>query len=241
MTGTAKFLIGAAVTSLLAWGAHTMYGDGYVDGIEEKARDALTIGEYDGIELNMQRDALSRVAVLSGTSDPEKRAAIEETVLASANVSSVVWQGDADEAPAAAAVSDEAVASCQSEVEALMEGKTINFATGSAAISADSGELLDSLGAAIAGCEGMSVAISGHTDSTGNADANQILSQARADAVAASLGERGLGADRMSTQGFGSTKPLVADDGANAANRRIEFTLSAADAAPEAAPTEGGE
>ncbi len=227
MTGFGKFLCGAAVTSLLAFGAHVMGGDGYIDGIEENARAALTVGEHDGIDLNMARDPLARVAVLSGTDDPDARAAIEETVLATPGVASVRWIGDAAEAAEAAeAPSAEAVASCQGEIDAVMEGNSINFASGSAAIDASSGELIDGVAGVMSGCSGMSVAIGGHTDSTGNADANMALSQARAEAVATALVERGVAGESLSTAGFGSTQLKVADDGANAANRRIEFTFS---------------
>jgi outer membrane protein OmpA-like peptidoglycan-associated protein len=239
MTGFGKFLVGTAVTSLLAFGAHQMSGDGYVNGLEEGARGALAAGGYDGIDLNMQREPLSRVALLSGTDDPDMRAKIEADVLASGNVSSVQWTTDAAEADTAvaAAPSEEAVADCQSRAEALMDGKSINFATGSAAIDASSDELIGGVAALVAECEGMMVGIGGHTDSTGNADANQTLSQARADAVASTLTERGIAADRFAATGYGSTQLKVADDGANAANRRIEFTFSA----PEGTTPEGGE
>lgn len=67
--------------------------------------------------------------------------------------------------------------------------------------------------------------IDGHTDSDGNADSNMKLSQDRADAVKARLVEMGVAASRLTTKGFGATKPVDKNDSAEgkANNRRVEF------------------
>lgn len=67
--------------------------------------------------------------------------------------------------------------------------------------------------------------IDGHTDSDGKADANLKLSQDRADAVKAKLTEIGIDAARLTTKGFGATKPIDKNDNAEgkANNRRVEF------------------
>ena len=69
--------------------------------------------------------------------------------------------------------------------------------------------------------------IVGHTDSQGDPDENLDLSKRRAEAVAESLTEAGLARDRLSTAGFGDTKPIDNNDTAEgrANNRRIEFKL----------------
>jgi outer membrane protein OmpA-like peptidoglycan-associated protein len=67
--------------------------------------------------------------------------------------------------------------------------------------------------------------IDGHTDSDGKADANLQLSQHRADAVKAKLTEMGIDDARLTTKGFGATKPIDKNDSAEgkANNRRVEF------------------
>ena len=67
--------------------------------------------------------------------------------------------------------------------------------------------------------------IDGHTDSDGNDDANMKLSQDRADAVKVQLTKMGIDEDRLTTKGFGETKPIDKNDNAEgkANNRRVEF------------------
>ncbi|HSV10162.1 MAG TPA: OmpA family protein, partial [Hanamia sp.] len=67
--------------------------------------------------------------------------------------------------------------------------------------------------------------IDGHTDSDGKADANLKLSQERADAVKAKLSEMGIDGSRLTSKGFGASKPVDKNDSAEgkANNRRVEF------------------
>jgi OmpA-OmpF porin, OOP family len=67
--------------------------------------------------------------------------------------------------------------------------------------------------------------VDGHTDNTGTAAHNLVLSQQRATAVMAQLVTMGIDASRLSSKGFGDTKPLADNstlDG-KANNRRVEF------------------
>ncbi len=68
--------------------------------------------------------------------------------------------------------------------------------------------------------------ISGHTDTDGDAVANLTLSQRRADAVKAQLVILGISADRLTTKGYGITKPISENTTfeGKADNRRVEFT-----------------
>lgn len=67
--------------------------------------------------------------------------------------------------------------------------------------------------------------IDGHTDSDGNADLNMKLSKERADAVKSKLVKMGIDDARLSTKGFGATKPIDKNDSpeGKANNRRVEF------------------
>ena len=67
--------------------------------------------------------------------------------------------------------------------------------------------------------------IDGFTDSAGNAQNNLVLSQQRADAVKALLVSMGIEASRLSSKGFGSTKPIDTNSTpeGRANNRRVEF------------------
>lgn len=73
------------------------------------------------------------------------------------------------------------------------------------------------------------VLIEGHTDNTGSDAINQPLSERRAQAVANETRARGVAAERITTQGYGSTQP-VADNATmegKQANRRVEIAIYA--------------
>ena len=69
--------------------------------------------------------------------------------------------------------------------------------------------------------------VEGHTDSIGSVSANQKLSEARALAVKNFLIEKGIDADRLTSIGYGESKPIATNmykDG-RAQNRRVEINL----------------
>ena len=67
--------------------------------------------------------------------------------------------------------------------------------------------------------------IGGHTDSDGDDASNLRLSQQRADAVKERLVSMGIDGTRLTSKGYGETKPLVTNDSPEnkANNRRVEF------------------
>ena len=76
------------------------------------------------------------------------------------------------------------------------------------------------------------IEVQGHTDATGRADTNLQLSKERARAVMEFLIEEGaVEANRLTSKGYGSTRPLVSGRSAeaHAKNRRVEFMITEMD------------
>jgi len=102
------------------------------------------------------------------------------------------------------------------------------FASGRRHIDPRSYPLLDQVAAVLNSHPDLLVVqVEGHTDSLGSPSRNLLLSQARAEAVAAYLESRGVDSRRLKAKGFGQSAPI--DDNATAkgraANRRVAFTV----------------
>jgi formylglycine-generating enzyme required for sulfatase activity len=70
------------------------------------------------------------------------------------------------------------------------------------------------------------IVVEGHTDITGSAEKNQVLSENRAKAIKAELVKLGVDETRLETKGYGSTKP-IGDNNTKAGrtqNRRVTIT-----------------
>jgi len=106
--------------------------------------------------------------------------------------------------------------------------KQIFFKTNSAEISEKSNALLSEIAdVLLRNPQVKLVEIQGHTDSKGSPDTNQQLSQNRADAVRTWLIGAGVEAGRLSSKGYGDTRPLVPNltDWHRAQNRRVQFII----------------
>lgn len=104
----------------------------------------------------------------------------------------------------------------------------VRFATDRAAISPQSHRLLDQVAAVlITHPDLLLVQVEGHTDDRGTALHNVVLSQRRAEAVAAYLESRGVPAGRLRAVGFGQGRPIATNTsaGGRAANRRVAFNV----------------
>ncbi len=100
----------------------------------------------------------------------------------------------------------------------------ILFDTDSDHLKDESKPTLDSLVAAARTQPAWSFGIEGYTDNVGGDAHNQTLSEKRALSVKAYLVSAGVGAKRLTTQGFGSSKPVAGNDTAlgRSQNRRVE-------------------
>ncbi len=105
---------------------------------------------------------------------------------------------------------------------------TIHFGTNNATILPDGQQILDEVVDILAKNPQIKrVSVEGHTDNRGIPAANLKLSQDRAAAVVAYLVAQGVAADRLTSTGFGASKPLVPNltPANRARNRRVEFKI----------------
>ena len=73
----------------------------------------------------------------------------------------------------------------------------------------------------------MRIEVRGHTDNVGSEEANLKLSENRAKSVLVYLSEHGITADRISSKGFGETKPVTTNESEEGKqqNRRVQFII----------------
>ena len=105
--------------------------------------------------------------------------------------------------------------------------KTILFNSGKATFKQETFAVLQSITAILKQYPSSKFSIEGHTDSDGKDAANQKLSEDRAGAVKNYLIENGIDASRLSSAGFGESKPIDSNKTAKgkANNRRVEVKL----------------
>ncbi|MBI4547648.1 MAG: OmpA family protein [Ignavibacteriae bacterium] len=105
----------------------------------------------------------------------------------------------------------------------ILEG--VNFETAKSTLLPGAKAILDQVAASLSAYPSAEVAIHGHTDNVGGAKYNMNLSISRAEAVKTYLVSKGVDASRITTKGFGYTKPIGDNSTAagRAKNRRIEF------------------
>ncbi len=101
----------------------------------------------------------------------------------------------------------------------------VNFYFDKSTLRPDSMPVLEQVRALFANDATYSAEIGGHTDNQGARDYNLKLSGQRADAVRAWLVGKGIATARITTAGYGDTKPLVPNttDENKAKNRRVEL------------------
>ncbi|UOK43300.1 MULTISPECIES: OmpA family protein [Flavobacterium] len=121
---------------------------------------------------------------------------------------------------------------CPELSEAVMKSlndyaKTILFVTNKATFQQRSYAVLKNITAILKEYPEAKFSIEGHTDSDGNDKYNLKLSEDRAAAVKNYLIENGIAADRLSSKGFGESKPIDSNKtkAGKANNRRVEVKL----------------
>jgi outer membrane protein OmpA-like peptidoglycan-associated protein len=111
----------------------------------------------------------------------------------------------------------------------LQDGKIvatgIRFDVGKATLKPESMGIINTIAEMMEEHPDLNFSIEGHTDSDGDMEANQKLSEARANTVKEKLLDMGISADRLTTKGFGESNPIAPNTTAEgkANNRRVEF------------------
>lgn len=122
------------------------------------------------------------------------------------------------------------LAGCARESEAVLGQFKIGFVTGSARLDAEAARAVSELASVLGPClaAGLQAELSGHTDATGNPEANLALSLARAEAVQAALLARGVPPGGLRAAGYGAERPIASNDTeeGRAANRRTAVDWS---------------
>ncbi|MDD9934196.1 MAG: OmpA family protein [Myxococcales bacterium] len=114
----------------------------------------------------------------------------------------------------------------------IMIRDKILFESGKSTIREESHGLLDEIAGVLRdNAHIREVSIEGHTDADGNDKYNQKLSDGRAGAVRAYLEGKGIEAGRLTSKGFGESKPIADNetDEGKEKNRRVEFIITKQD------------
>ena len=114
------------------------------------------------------------------------------------------------------------------DIVSALNLQIINFASGSDAIPDQNKAVLDQAATLLSKVPNVKLMINGYTDSVGNDQSNQVLSQKRAQAVADYLTSKGVDTAKLAVTGLGESNP-VADNATKEGqfkNRRIEFNIT---------------
>lgn len=116
----------------------------------------------------------------------------------------------------------------QSKLNEILLRKKIEFETAKDVLLPSSVPVLEEALGVLRQAPNLKVAIGGHTDNAGKAEDNQKLSERRAKAVADWFAAKGIGRERLSSAGFGSSKPIANNNTGQgkATNRRVEIVAS---------------
>lgn len=130
--------------------------------------------------------------------------------------------------PVAAVASGPGIENIKVEVGAKMQLNNLLFQTGESTLPEAARQELDRVAGWMRQNPRVSIRLEGHTDPLGDAQENLKLSNARVEAARSYLVEKGIDAARISTRGFGGTRPLVkgTTEAQRQLNRRVELVIT---------------
>lgn len=113
------------------------------------------------------------------------------------------------------------------DIATALNLQIINFDSASSEIPKSNQQILDQAAALMKGAPHVVLNVEGHTDATGNAQANKTLSLQRAQAVVKYLVAQGVNPTQLKAVGFGQEQPVAdnATESGKFRNRRIEFEV----------------
>ena len=167
---------------------------------KKKVKKNAQKGEYD----HLKKDSTVKKPVKKPTPKPVKPVVAPDTLVAAQPAPSPVLKRDS-----------------------LVILSEFSFEVNRATLRADHYSSLDSIINLLVDNPSLVVKISGHTDNTGNEDHNRRLSTNRAKVVAEYLVGNGIADDRVSFEGFGSSKPIAPNNtpAGRGKNRRVEILI----------------
>jgi OOP family OmpA-OmpF porin len=115
---------------------------------------------------------------------------------------------------------------CEPPAEVIIL-KGVNFATNSATLTSSSMAILDDTAATLTRNPETRAEVAGHTDNTGSAARNRVLSQQRAESVRRYLVSKGVNAANLAARGYGPDQPVADNRTAQgrSQNRRVELRI----------------
>jgi len=119
------------------------------------------------------------------------------------------------------------LSTCHDDVERVLQQQPFLFDVGSDRLNRSGQTLARRITSLIQRCSNISIEVQGHTDNTGNEEANRVLSESRAESVMQELISNGISVSNIRMEGFGSRQPAESNDTAagRAKNRRIEIWI----------------
>jgi outer membrane protein OmpA-like peptidoglycan-associated protein/uncharacterized protein YidB (DUF937 family) len=181
----------------------------------------------DGLVLTFQGDQLQ---VDTTTMDPAQRLDVSRRLRRDfADLHTTGLWG-----PGLAALANLPAPADPSQVVDALNKTTLTFHPGSTALTGDCGDTVQAVAAALSTAPaGTRIEVGAHTDSRGDAAADLLLSQQRADTLTHTLQAHGVPATMLVAVGHGQQHPLAdnrSDEG-RARNRRIRYTLLSSESA----------
>ncbi len=101
----------------------------------------------------------------------------------------------------------------------------INFEIGKSEIKSESQKIIEQIAEMLKSNPTLKISVEGHTDNVGTSASNQTLSDNRAKAVRNAIITEGIDKTRLSSKGWGQTKPIAENktEESKAKNRRVEI------------------